>query len=130
MGNIKKQGWAALGKMAELHEKGDGFNLVSKRDDMLAADRDDLRKIWDAMHGGEFRNSWRVTREFNYLGVNEVFLKSSNNREWGRLVKVLDMSEEEWNEYKGDDDSESEDEESLFGDSSFEAEENLESNQG
>ena len=97
---------------------------------MLAADRDDLRKIWDAMHGGEFRNSWRVTREFNYLGENEVFLKSSNNREWGRLVKVLDMSEEEWNEYKGDDNSESEDGESLFGDSSFEAEENLEGNQG
>ena len=97
---------------------------------MLAADRGDLRKIWDAMHGGEFSNSWRVTREFNYLGVNEVFLKSSNNREWRRLVKVLNMSEEEWNEYKGDDNSESEDGESLFGDSSFEAEENLEGNQG
>ena len=134
VGDIKKQGWAALGKMAELHEKGDvwrTFNLVSKRDDMLTADRDDLRKIWDAMHGGELSsNSWRVKREFNHLVDFEEFRKSSGNREWGRLVKVLDMSEEEWNEYKGDDDSESEDGESLFGDSSFEAEENLEGNQG
>ena len=132
VGNIKKQGWAALGKMAELH--GDGpswrtFNPVSKRDDMLAADRDDLRKIWDAMHGGELSsNSWRVKRD--YLDDYEEFYKSSGNREWGRLVKVLNMSQEEWNEYKGDDNSESEDGESLFGDSSFEAEENMEGNQG
>ena len=121
-----------MGKMAELH--GDGaswrtFNPVSKRDDMLAADRDDLRKIWDAMHSGEFSsNSWRVKRD--YFDDYEEFRKSSGNREWGRLVKVLNMSQEEWKEYKGDDNSESEDGESLFGDSSFEAEENLEGNQG
>merc|ERR1711934_1262434 len=137
VGNVKKQGWAALGKVAELHGDGDAwrtFNLISKRDDMLGADRGDLRKIWDAMHGGEWGNTWTMTREerFNYLVEDEVFHKSNGNREWQRLVQVLDLSEEEWDEYKGEDDSEyskSEDDgESLFGDSSFEADLNLEDN--
>ena len=141
VGNVKKQGWAALGKVAELHGDGEAwcrtFNLVSKRDHMLGADRGDLRKIWDAMHGGEFPNSWTVTREERF---NERFDRSgrfdtSGNREWRRLVKVLNMSEKEWEEYKGQDDfteySESDEEDggSLFGDSSSEPEENLENDQ-
>jgi len=137
VGNIKKQGWAALGKVAELHGDGDAwrtFNLISKRDDMLGADKGDLRKIWDAMHGGEWGNTWTMTREerFDYLVEDEVFHKSNGNREWQRFVQVLDLSEEEWDEYKGEDESEyseSEDDgESLFGDSSFEADLNLEDN--
>ena len=141
VGNVKKQGWAALGKVAELHGDGEAwcrtFNLVSKRDHMLGADRGDLRKIWDAMHGGEFPNSWTVTREERFN--NERFDRSgqfdtSGNREWRRLVKVLNMSEKEWEEYKGQDDSEyseseEEDGRSLFGDSSSEPEETLENNQ-
>ena len=141
VGNIKKQGWTALGKVAELHGEGDAwrtFNIVAQRDDMLGADRGDLRKIWDAMHGGEFGNSWTVTREerFNYFREDERFDKLEGDREWGRLVKVLDMSEKEWEEYRGEDDSEysesdEEDGEFPFGDSSFEAElVNLEKNQG
>ena len=52
--------------------------------------------------------------------------KESGNKEWRRLVKVLDMTEE-WDMYNDYCDSESEEEdwESLSGDSSFEAEENL-----
>ena len=137
VGKIKKQGWAALGKVAELHGKADfwrTFNLISKREHMLGADRGDLRKIWDAMHGHwEWPNTWTVTRgeEFDYFGRDESFAKSCGNKEWGRLVKVLNMSEKEWEEYTGEDESEDdEDGESLLGDSSFEAEENLESNQG
>ena len=139
VGNVKKQGWAALGKVAELH--GDGgfwrtFNLVSKRDDMLGADRGDLRKIWDGMHGGEFGNSWTVTREerFNYFVEDEQFHKSCGNREWLRLLQVLDLSEKEWDEYRGEDGSEysESEEEEDGGDSSFdfEVEVNLENNQG
>ena len=130
VGDVKKQGWAALGKVAELHGEGDlwrTFNLVSKRGDMLAADRGDLRKIWDAMGGvgGEFANSWRVKREDGRPPIHEIFSKSDSNREWRRLVKVLDMSKKQWDEYKGEDEySESEEEE---GESSFESEE---SNQG
>ena len=109
-----------------------------RQDNMLGADRGDLRKIWDAMHGGEFGNSWTVTREerFNYFREDERFDKLEGDREWGRLVKVLDMSEKEWEEYRGEDDSEysesdEEDGEFPFGDSSFEAElVNLEKNQG
>ena len=88
---------------------------------MLAADRGDLRKIWDAMHGGEFGNSWTMTREerFNYLVEDEVFHKSNGNREWQRLAKVLDLSEKEWDEYQGEDDESEEDGESLFGDYSL-----------
>ena len=118
--------------MAALHGEGNfwrTFNLVSKRGDMLAADRGDLRKIWDAMGGGlvggEFANSWRVKREDGRPPIHEIFSKSDSNREWRRLVKVLDMSKKQWDEYKGEDEySESEEEE---GESSFESEE---SNQG
>ena len=124
--------------MAALHGEGNfwrTFNLVSKREDMLAADLGDLRKIWDAMHGGEFGNSWTMAREerFNYLVEDEVFHKYNGNREWQRLVQVLDLSEKEWNEYNGDNEEYSEsdeDGESLLGDISFEAALNLEENQG
>ena len=130
VGDVKKQGWAALGKLAELHGEGDDwtrtFDLVSKRDDMLAADRGDLRKIWDAMGSGEFGNSWAVTRGTRASNFFcKKFHKSNNNIEWTRLVEVLDMSEKQWDEYKSEDDSEyseteEEDRESLSGDSSYE----------
>ena len=86
------------------------------------------------MHGHwEWPNSWTVTRgeSPDFFGRDANFTKSCGNKEWGRLVKVLDMSEKEWEEYTGENESEDdEDGESLLGDSSFEAEENLESNQG
>ena len=89
-------------------------------------------KIWDAMHGGEFGNSWRVRRnEKRKYFVNRVDIQKFNgNTEWGRLVKVLDMSEKQWDEYKDDDDTEYSATEEDEADSSFEPEEILEINQG
>ena len=79
------------------------------------------------MHGDwDWPNSWTVTRgeKYNYFGRDENFAKSCGNKEWGRLAKVLDMSQKEWDEYNGEEESQDEDEdESLLGDSSFEAEE-------
>ena len=131
VGNVKKQGWAALGEVAELHGEGDDwtrtFDLVSWRGDMLAADRGDLRKIWDAMGNGEFGNSWSVRREkqFNYFAESEEFQKfHDNDDEWGRLVTVLDMSKKQWDEYIGEDNSEYSENEEEDGESSFESEEN------
>ena len=128
MGTIEKKECEASGKVAVLHVKGNAwrtFNLICKRDHMLRADRGDLRKIWDAMHGHwDFPNSWTVTRweSPEYLGRDENFSKSCGNKEWGRLIKVLDMSQKEWDEYNGEEESQDEDEdESLLGDSSFEA---------
>ena len=137
VGDVKKQGWAALGKVAELHGDGDvwtrTFNLVSERGDMLAADRGDLRKIWDAMFGdGEFANSWRVKREPWRPPIHEIFSKSDSNREWRRLIKVLDMSKKQWDEYKGEEEySESEEEYSEGEEEGREySSESEESNQG
>ena len=115
IGDIKKQGWADLGKVADLHGKIDWrtFTLVSKRDHMLEADRADLKKIWDAMWGDAFHgNTWTVTRgdRFDYWGNDEEFAKCGHNKEWRRLERVLDMTKEEWEEYRGEDISDSEDE--------------------
>ena len=115
IGDIKKQGWADLGKVADLHGKIDWrtFTLISKRDHMLEADRADLRKIWDAMWGDAFHgNTWTVTRgdRFDYWGNDEEFAKCGHNKEWRRLERVLDMTKVEWEKYKGEDISGSEDE--------------------
>ena len=103
VGDIKKEGWAALGKVADLHERDTEwrtFNVTSRREHMLTADRKDLRKIWDAMWGGMFGNSWFVTswRRWSFL-VNEDdgrFYKEEGEEEWERLMEVLDMNQEEW----------------------------------
>ena len=76
---------------------------------MLSADREDLEKIWKAMHGGEsdfiggqWDNSWHVTsywRDDMFVLRNDddgTFRKGEGSEEWGRLLKVLDMSKEEW----------------------------------
>ena len=69
-------------------------------------------------------HSWTVTRgeSPDFLGRDANFAKSCGNKEWGRLVKVLNMSQKEWEDYKGEDESEDEDGDSLLGDASFEAE--------
>ena len=102
MGTIEKKECEASGKVAVLHVKGNAwrtFNLICKRDHMLRADRGDLRKIWDAMH--IYWNSQLLTSrgEFpDYLGRDENCAKSCGNKEWGRLIKVVDMSQKEWDE--------------------------------
>ena len=56
VGKIKKQEWKALGIVAELHGDGDTwrtFHTVANRGDMLEADWGNLKKMWDALHGGE-----------------------------------------------------------------------------
>ena len=56
VGKIKKQEWKALGLVAELHGDGDTrrtFKMVADRGDMLEADHGDLKKIWEALHGGK-----------------------------------------------------------------------------
>ena len=72
----------------------------------------------------EWPNSWTVTRgeSPDFFGRDANFTKSCGNKEWGRLVKVLNMSQKEWEDYKGEDESEDEDGDSLLGDASFEAE--------
>ena len=101
---------------------------------MLGADRGDLRKIWDAMHIHWHSQLLTSRGEFpDYLGRDKNFAKSCGNNEWGRLIKVVDMSQKEWDEYNGEDEEYSESEEdgeSLLGDISFEAALNLEENQG
>ena len=106
VGDVKKKGWAALGKVAELHGSGEDwrtFNVSSRRDHMLQADREDLKKIWKAMHGGEWGNSWCVAlgswnddRFFLRDDNDGTFEKAGGNEEWVRLLRVLDMSNEEW----------------------------------
>ena len=115
VGDVKKKGWAALAKMAEIHGSGGRtdawrtFDVTSRRDDMLSADREDLEKIWKAMHGGEsdfiggqWDNSWHVTsywRDDMFVLRNDddgTFRKGEGSEEWGRLLKVLDMSKKEW----------------------------------
>ena len=70
---------------------------------MLQADREDLKKIWKAMHGGEWGNSWCVALgswnddRFVLRDDNDgTFEKAGGNEEWVRLLRVLDMSNEEW----------------------------------
>ena len=106
VGDVKKKGWAALGKVAELHGSGEDwrtFNVSARRDHMLQADREDLKKIWKAMHGGEWGNSWCVAlgcwnddRFFLRDDNDGTFEKAGGNEEWVRLLRVLDMSNEEW----------------------------------
>ena len=113
VGEVKKKGWAALGKVADLLGDGDAgwlagrtLNVVSRRDHMLEADREDLRKIWKAMHGGDALdtgNWWSVTSYWRpdlFFLKNEddgLFEKAGGDEEWERLLGVLDMSENEWN---------------------------------
>ena len=84
---------------------GRTLNVVSRRDHMLEADREDLRKIWMAMHGGallEPGNWWSVTSYWRpdlFSLKNEddgLFEKAGGDEEWERLLGVLDMSEKEW----------------------------------
>ena len=103
VGDVKKEGWAALGKVAELHEVGTDwrtFNVVSRKEHMIGADREDLRKIWDAMFGGMWGNSWWVTSRSRWsILVDEDdgrFWKEEGEEDWDRLMEVLDMSREEW----------------------------------
>ena len=115
-----------------METSGPGLSTWFLRD-MLAADRGDLRKIWDAMFGdGEFANSWRVKREPWRPPIHEIFSKSDSNREWRRLIKVLDMSKKQWDEYKGEEEySESEEEYSESEEEEREySSESEESNQG
>ena len=73
------------------------------------------------MHGHwEWPNSWTVTRgqSPDFFGRDANFTKSCGNKEWGGWSR----SQKEWEDYKGEDESEDEDGESLLGDASFEAE--------
>ena len=117
-GKIGRQGWKALGKAAELHSPMLGkrrsantgsddndldfdfefetFNVTSTREAMIGAKKEDLRKIWDGM-GRRFMsgNNWLVTRDWSGLG-SEIFHKEEGEKEWERLLEVLDMSKKEW----------------------------------
>ena len=145
MGDVKKEGWAALGKVAELHERETNrrtFNVVSRREHMLGADREDLRKIWEAMWGGMWGNKWFVTGWKRRWPVNEddgMFCKEEGDEEWNRLMEVLDISQEEWDakfvpvqgQHEEDESSDKEDsdEEDDDGESPLEAQEDFSGDQ-
>ena len=95
---------------------------------MLGADREDLRKIWDVLWGGMWGNFWQVSnrRRRFYLADRDdgMFHKEEGNEDWDRLIRMLDMSLEEWDALfivlPGREEESSEFESSEFDSSEFE----------
>ena len=121
VGDVKKEGWAALGKVAELYGGGAGwrtFNVICSRQHMLQAEREDLRKIWEAMWEGEWGNYYQVTHRSSrfFLADEDDGLFRKEEGDWDRFMQVLDMSQKDWDDIFMTDDwssvDESEDEES------------------
>ena len=99
---------------------------------MLGADREDLRKIWEAMWG----RMWYVTSLRILLDEDDgMFCKEEGDEEWNRLMEVLDISQEEWDakfvpvqgQHEEDESSDKEDsdEEDDDGESPLEAQEDF-----
>ena len=128
-----------MGKVAELHERETDrrtFHVISRREHMLAADREDLRKIWEAMWG----RMWYVTSLRILLDEDDgMFCKEEGDEEWNRLMEVLDISQEEWDakfvpvqgQHEEDESSDKEDsdEEDDDGESPLDAEEDFSGDQ-
>ena len=110
------EGWATLAEAVRLHP---GFSDVSAhRDEMLAADRGDLRAIWDALGGGVGAGTWFV-RDRDWHIVSQ-FVTVEKEEGWAALEHVLDVSYEAFREMvlaideeeEEDDDNEEEDDDS------------------
>ena len=98
------EGWATLAEAVRLHP---GFSDVSAdRDEMLAADRGDLRAIWDVLGGGVGAGTWFVEdRDWHRLPVGKA-------ESWAALEHVLDVCYEAFREMALASDEEEEEDDS------------------
>ena len=98
------EGWATLAEAVCLHP---GFSDVcANRDEMLAADRGDLRAIWDALGGGVGAGTWFVRdRDWHIVTVGK-------EESWAALEHVLDVCYEAFREMALASDEEEEEDDS------------------
>ena len=80
------EAWASLAKAVELQPGKCGISAT--RSALLAGQREDLKVIWEAVRSVEVMNSE------SFISDGEVTILK--NEGFGRLVEVLDMSEDQW----------------------------------
>ena len=94
-GELEMEGWEALAKALQKHPCH--ADIISPKDCMLQARREDLKTIWDAMPRKQngMPNSWCVNKvsRVGFTKAPDVGLKSEKQKgkkAWMELLKFLD----------------------------------------
>ena len=93
LGDIGTEGWTALAAGLQRHPGFRYFDVL--RLDTRAAPREALKMIWDAMDNHD--SYWFVYDPLRGLEIRKNGLtKEENEMKWAEVVRILDMSEAEF----------------------------------